>query len=73
MAEQPSLRTTIAEPLQSVARELRPLAEREQAYIDSYNALCDVLEGFHEKLLSRTGKGLNRDWNKLSSLSTFGR
>lgn len=67
MAEQFSLRTTIAEPLQSVARELRPLAEKEQAYLDSYNALCDVLDSFHEKLLLRTGKGLDKDWEEIPS------
>jgi|GEM_PF-6470924 hypothetical protein len=61
MQEPFHLRTVIAEPLQQVAKELRPLAESDSAYIEAYNSLCAVLESFHNKLL-KTGKGLNKDW-----------
>lgn len=59
------LRTDIAEPLQTLARQLRPLAERDPAYIDAYNRLCSVLESFHGKLL-KAGTGLNKDWQEIS-------
>lgn len=65
MPEQFNLRTTIAEPLQGVAKQLRPLATEDQTYVDAYNSLCSVLEGFDKKLRERTGSGLNKDWSSI--------
>ena len=65
MPEPFSLRTTIAEPLQLVAKELRPFAEKDQVFADAYNSLCNVLDSFDQRLMTRTGKGLNKDWNEI--------
>ncbi len=65
MPEPFNLRTTIAEPLQLVANELRPFAEKDQVFANAYNSLCNVLDSFDQRLMTGTGKGLNKDWNKI--------
>jgi hypothetical protein len=60
-----NLRTDIAEPLQDVTEKLRPLAERDQTYTDAHNSLCKVLDEFHNRLLNRTGRGLDKNWEKI--------
>ena len=63
MSDQFHLRSTIAEPLQAVARQLRPFAKG-GTHVKEYNAICIALDGFHNKLLT-TGTGLDKDWNSI--------
>lgn len=63
MSGQLDLRTTIAEPLQAEARQLRPIAEVNQKYVGAYNKMCLELDSYNEKLQTRTGKGLEKDWS----------
>lgn len=59
-----NLRTDIAQPLQVEASQLKAIA-KSPAQIAAYNAICDRLEGMHQQLLSTTGTGLTKDWEKL--------